>query len=87
MPIPHTEEEKDFRRLLRRAEMEIHEALRLSRRTGQSRSDEVSRQLDQILLLLGRVGPLAKNQNDDPDLMSEDERANRWREARKREKK
>jgi hypothetical protein len=37
---------------------------------------------------LNEVGTVAKKYaEDDPDLMSEDERANRWREARKREEK
>lgn len=87
MPIPQSEEEREFRGLIRRAERELNEALRLARKAGQTRSDGVSRQLSQILGLLSTVGPINKNQSDDPDLMPEEERANRWREARKREKK
>lgn len=73
---------------LRRAERDLQEAMQIARRSNQPRANEVYRNLARLASALNDVGTVAKKYaEDDPDLMSEDERANRWREARKREKK
>jgi hypothetical protein len=86
---PHlSEDDRLIEERVRRAERELQDAMQIARRSKQPRANEVFRSLSRLASALNDVGTVAsKYAEDDPDLMPEEERANRWREARKREKK
>jgi len=69
---------------MRRAMREVQDALSIAKRSKHGRAYDVVRELSRIAAALGSVGTVAPKATDDPDLMPEDERTKRWREARQR---
>lgn len=82
-----SEDDRLIEERVRRAERELQEAMVIARRSNQPRAKDVLRNLARLASALNEIGTIARKYDDDPDSMPEEERANRWREARKREKK
>jgi len=82
-----SEDDRLIEERVRRAERELQEAMVIARRSNQPRAKDVLRNLARLASALNEIGTVARKYGDDPDSMPEEERANRWREARKREKK
>lgn len=73
-----TRDVEDFRDVIRRAERELHEALRLSRRGSATKNSEATRHLNQVLWLLEQVQRLSKKQEQE----EEEEKTRRLKTAR-----
>lgn len=88
-PTP-VEDDRMIAGLVRRAERELLEALRVAQRSTHPRASAVRVTLARITASLGDVGSVASkyasDSGADPDSISEDERASRWREKRREER-
>lgn len=83
-----TEDDRRISSLVRRAERELLEAVRIAQRSKHSQAKTVHDKLVRITASLGDIGTVANKyaSDADSDSMSEDDRAARWREKRREER-